>query len=221
VTTPAPALAATTANAAGANAAVANVTAAPPRVATNIQQQLQALNNALAALGLSNDIIHKIDGIAGLINDFNPAAFNSLVSQLEAVAQQQKSPQVATAAAKANAASPTAATPNTATANAANANVANANAGGFQLQELLIRFSGAGTQGAARGVNNGSGATGAVVTASPNGPFPAVAPNLQVELRLTDNNGHTVRVLAPAEGVNANPPITENQAPAQTRAAAA
>jgi hypothetical protein len=40
-------------------------------------------------------------------------------------------------------------------------------------------------------------------------------------LSLTGSNGQTVRVLAPAAGINANPSAGENQALAQTRAAAA
>jgi hypothetical protein len=178
---------------------------------------LQALNNALAALGLSKADIRKIDGIAGSINDFNPAAFNSLVYQLEALARQAAPQAAANTAATANA--------NTANTNAANANATNTNAGGFQVQELLIRFSGATAQGTVSGTNNATGGPGGVRAPGGNlGPFPASAFNLQVEevqLSLTDNNGHTVRVRAPAQAVNANPPASGNQAPAQTRAATA
>jgi hypothetical protein len=74
------------------NASVAPVTAATPASATPqgalaVQQQLQTLNNSLAALGLSAADIQKVDQVAGLINDFSPTAFTSLVYQLEAVAQ--------------------------------------------------------------------------------------------------------------------------------------
>ena len=51
------------------------------------QTQLNTLNNALAALGLSAADIQKIDQIASLNNDYDPAAFTSLVYQLEAQAQ--------------------------------------------------------------------------------------------------------------------------------------
>jgi len=60
---------------------------ATPQGALAVQQQLQTLNNSLAALGLSAADIQKVDQVAGLINDFSPTAFTSLVYQLEAVAQ--------------------------------------------------------------------------------------------------------------------------------------
>jgi len=58
---------------------------ATPQGALAVQQQLQTLNNSLAALGLSAADIQKVDQVAGLINDFSPTAFTSLVYQLEAV----------------------------------------------------------------------------------------------------------------------------------------
>jgi hypothetical protein len=205
----APAAAPARATPAPANALAANAAAAPATTTANIQSQLQALNNALAALGLSKEDIRKIDGIAGSINDFNPAAFNSLVSQLVALTR-QVAPQAAV---------------NTANTNAANANATQPNAGGLQVQELRIRFSGVPAQGTLGGTNNATGGTGNVRAPGPNiGPFPVSAFTLQVEevqLSLTDNNGHTVRVRAPAEAVNANPPASGNQALAQTRAATA
>jgi hypothetical protein len=51
------------------------------------QTQVNTLNNALAALGLSAADIRQIDRVASLINDFNPTAFTSLAYQLEAQAQ--------------------------------------------------------------------------------------------------------------------------------------
>lgn len=82
---------------AGAAAPAATTTAAPapasnlPKVITagtpSVEDQLQALNNKLSALGLGPADIQKVDQIAGLINDFNPTAFTSLVYQLEAQAQ--------------------------------------------------------------------------------------------------------------------------------------
>jgi hypothetical protein len=221
-----PALAAATA--ATANAAAVNAAAAPAST-TSIAQQLQTLNNALAALGLSQTDINKIDSVAGFINDFDPVAFTNLANQLEALAQQQtasQTPANAPATANASAASAntaSAADTNAANTNAANANVANAastNPAALQIQELLIRFSGAGAP-EATGANTATGGTGAVIAPNPNGPFPASAPNLEVELSLTDNNGHTVRVRAPAQAVSANPPPGGNQAPAQTGAATA
>ena len=52
------------------------------------QQQLQTLNQALAALGLSAQDIQQVDRIATVINDFNPSAFTALAYQLEELAQQ-------------------------------------------------------------------------------------------------------------------------------------
>jgi len=56
------------------------------------QTQLNTLNNALAALGLSAADIQQIDRVASLINDFNPTAFTSLAYQLEAQAQNSTGP---------------------------------------------------------------------------------------------------------------------------------
>jgi hypothetical protein len=212
-----PALAAATA--ATANSAAVN---AAPVTTPSITQQLQTLNNALAALGLSQADINKIDSIAGFINDFNPAAFTNLANQLEALPQPQTASQTAAnAPATANASAANANTPN-ANANAANttaanpnvANAANVNPAALQIQELLIRFSGAGAPGAAGGTTSATSGTGAVIAPNPNGPLPASAPSLQVELSLTDNNGHTIRVSAPAEAVNASATPGGNPAPA-------
>jgi hypothetical protein len=71
----------TTVNASSANAA----SAASPGALT-VAAQLQTLNSSRAALGLSPSDIQKVDQIAGLINDFNPTSFTSLVYQLEALA---------------------------------------------------------------------------------------------------------------------------------------
>jgi hypothetical protein len=221
-----PTLAAATA--ATANAAAVNAAGAPATT-TSIAQQLQTLNSALAALGLSQADINKIDSVAGFINDFNPTAFTNLANQLEALAHQQtaasQTASNAPATANASAANATTANANTNTANtnAANANVANAtntNPPALQIQDLLIHFSG-GSAPAAAGTNSATGGTGAVIAPNPNGPFPASAPNLEVELSLTDNHGHTIRVSAPAEAVNPNPQANGNQAPAQTGVATA
>jgi hypothetical protein len=59
------------------------------------QTQLQALNNALAAIGLSAADIREVDRVASLINDFNPAAFTSLAYQLEAQPQYPAQPSAA------------------------------------------------------------------------------------------------------------------------------
>jgi hypothetical protein len=64
--------------------------AAPGSVAQ--QTQLNTLNNALAALGLSAADIQQIDQVASLINDSNPTAFASLAYQLESQAQNSAGP---------------------------------------------------------------------------------------------------------------------------------
>lgn len=56
------------------------------------QTQLNALNNALAALGLSAADIRQIDRVASLINDFNPTTFTSLAYQLESQVQNSTAP---------------------------------------------------------------------------------------------------------------------------------
>jgi len=59
---------------------------------TNLQLQIQTLNAALPALGLTNSEINQIDRIASLVQNFNPAAYASLVNQFEALAQPPESP---------------------------------------------------------------------------------------------------------------------------------
>ncbi len=84
--------------------------------------QLQSLNASLAALGLSAEEIAAVDRVAQLIKDFSPAAFTSLINQLQALAQ------------------------DSAPSAAASANPANASgtqtSGGFSIQELSIKFAG-------------------------------------------------------------------------------
>ena len=77
----------------------------------SIVEQLQALNNALQALGLSPADIQQVDRIASVIKDFNPAAFTSLAYQLAALAPPATTQQVpANAAASATGGQTTAAT---------------------------------------------------------------------------------------------------------------
>ena len=109
------AAATTTANA--TSAGTANATAAG---AASVQAELQALNNTLAALGLNATDIRKVDQIASLINDFNPAAFTSLAYQLERFAQ-NVAQQSAAAAANTAAHAPTATGSSGATAEGSNA----------------------------------------------------------------------------------------------------
>ncbi len=84
--------------------------------------QLQSLNTALAALGLSADEIAAVDRVAQLIKDFSPAALTSLVSQLQALAQDSAPP---------------------AATNASTSNASGTQAGGgFSIQKLSIQFAG-------------------------------------------------------------------------------
>jgi hypothetical protein len=87
----------------------AAASATPNAPAANVQDQLQALNNSLASLGLTAADIQQLDQIASLTNDFNPAAFASLAYQLELSAQAQNpSPQTAPAPPAHTAAAPAA-----------------------------------------------------------------------------------------------------------------
>ena len=76
--------------------------AGPPRPypATNVQEQVQTLNAALPALGLSKVEIQEIDSIATQIQNFNPAAYTNLVNQFEALAHQPTQQNAANAASK-------------------------------------------------------------------------------------------------------------------------
>jgi hypothetical protein len=55
---------------------------------TNVQEQIQALNAALPALGLSKEEIQEIDHLASQIQNFNPAAYTNLINQFETQAHQ-------------------------------------------------------------------------------------------------------------------------------------
>jgi len=77
---------------------------AQPVPATNVQEQVQALNAALPTLGLSKVQIQEIDNLATQKQNFNPAAYTTLVSQFEALAQQ--APQQGAANAADNASAP-------------------------------------------------------------------------------------------------------------------
>lgn len=104
--------------------AAADVASASTQSADNAQvlAQLQSLNTALATLGLGANEIAAVDRVAQLIRDFSPAAFASLISQLQTLAQDSAPP----AATSAN------------TANTPGAQ----SGGGFSIQELSINFAG-------------------------------------------------------------------------------
>jgi len=176
--------------------------AAPQTVATpaqpDPQSQLQSLNNALAELGLNAADISIIDRIASLIQDFNPTAFSSLVHQLEGLAK-ANSPAQASPPPAANTA---AAAPSTLTTPA--------NANNFQIQELVVRFS-----GVSETLQTGNPQTGGTTV-----NFSAF--NLQIEgvnLTFTNGVGKTLQVQAPQNPANSS--ASGNSGNTQAKAATA
>jgi hypothetical protein len=200
--TPAPAKptanAAPAAIASAATPTVANVPAAT-NTSTSVnstQNQLLALDSALAALGLNDSQLAQIDRIARLIQVFNPLAFTSLVYQLEALAQ-----------ANASQSGPGATAPGATTANPSQTN----GAGGFQIQELVIKFS---------GVQESITQTGTSTQGS-NSNVQLSAFNLQVEevnLTLANPAGQSLHVTVPQP---AAPATLQTSAPATTLAKSA
>jgi hypothetical protein len=160
----------------------------------NLEVQLQTLNAALPALGLSNAEIQQIDRIAKLIHDFNPAAFTNLVKQFEALAQQVAQQSAANSAAAAGTIATT------------NAGIS-ANGGGFQVQEIFIHFTGLQeTVNNAATIGGGQGATA--------NSFQITAASLQIEevqITLANGNGQTAQVRAPQQTTSAG--TTNQQAP--------
>jgi hypothetical protein len=71
-------------NSAAAAASLGTEVAATTLNAANRDEAIQKLNTALGAVGLNSADISKIDGIASLINNFDPAAFAVLAHQLKA-----------------------------------------------------------------------------------------------------------------------------------------
>jgi len=147
--TPAPS-APIAATAPAADAAPTNAVAINPPVPSTaqgspgLQQQLQTLNQSLVALGLDPQEIQQLDQIASVINDFDPLAFTSLAYQLEELAQLTAPQTAAQTAGNAPVAANNTAANNT---NAAQGNAGQTNGGGFQVQELVIRFTGIQAQG--------------------------------------------------------------------------
>jgi hypothetical protein len=165
-----------------------------PADAANVQVQLQALNAALPALGLTNAQIQQIDRIASLIHDFNPAAFTNIVNQFEALAQQAAQQNSPIAAASAGAA-------------------AGASDNGFQVKEIFIHFVGAQEtmNNAAHGGGPGSGANNTQITAE----------DLQigqVQFTFTTNNGQTLQVQSSQQNAKAGD-ATQQAPPARVAAA--
>jgi hypothetical protein len=187
-----------TQNAAAPTPSAARATATPTAAtitgstATDVAQVLssllQSLNASLIALGLSQDEIDVVDRVAQLIKNFSPAAFTSLVNQLQVLAQDSG---------QANAANTTNAATNSA-ATATNNTAGNTQtSGGFTIEALSIKFA---------GINeilqqNGNSAN--------NGKLLFSAYNLQVsEAQLTLSN--------PATGQKAQIQVPQGATPATT-----
>ena len=131
-----------TQNAAAPTPSAARATATPTAAtitgstATDVAQvlsQLQSLNASLIALGLSQDEIDVVDRVAQLIKNFSPAAFTSLVNQLQVLAQDSG---------QANAANTTNAATNSAATATNNAARNTQTSGGFTIEALSIKFAG-------------------------------------------------------------------------------
>jgi hypothetical protein len=159
---------------------VAGDPAAQAAASANVQIQIQALNAALPALGLTTAEIQQIDRIASLAHNFNPAAYVNLVNQFEALSQQASQPSATIAAANANTNAPI------------NAGT-NANGAGFQVREILIPLTGVqgtGNKAAANGSGPGSTANNAQTNA-------ATLQIEQVQSTLSNSNGQPIQVHAP------------------------
>lgn len=149
------------------------------------QTQLDSLNNALEALGLSAADIQQIDQVAQLTNDFSPTSFTSLVYQLEALAR-NSSPQTQT--------TPAASTD--AGSNHAAEHPANAVSGS----------NGATNAGArARAQNTSDGGS------SLNGKNFSLQ-GVQLQLNFTSGSGQTVQVQTPVLNSNSAPAAAKTQA---------
>jgi hypothetical protein len=154
--------------------------AASAAAQANIQLQIQSLNAALPALGLTNTEINQIDRIAALVQNFNPAAYANLVSQFEALAENSGS---------SGSANPVV-LPIT---NSANNTTAPANGNGYQVQQVSIQFTGSAQPG------NSSFAGGGGKNSDGNPPQ-ANSAGLQigqVQFTLINGHGQTVQVQAP------------------------
>ena len=165
------------------------------------QKQLQALNQALTALGLSPQSIRQIDKLASVINNFDPAAFTELAYQLEQLAQLtgqqalQPTPTALGGTAQPGATNSPASPTTSATAEAAS------NVQKFQVQELVIKFSGLEANGTTADSGNANGASPAAAT-SPATNVQASAFNLQIEevnLTLANGNGGTSQIQLPLQ----------------------
>jgi len=145
--------------------------------ATYTQSQIQAFNQALAAIGLNSNDIQKLDQIATLVNVFSPTAFSDLIGQFQALARQ---------AAQLSAANTSAGSKE--------------NSGGFQIQRLSLQFDG--SQQSPNAVAGPSGAEGAASQ-----PAPGNLQFGRLQLTLTNEAGLSANVFAPQQNPNAAPAI--------------
>ena len=174
-------------------AAPATQTAANPAATSAAQNQIEALNAALPSLGLTNEEIQQIDRIASLVGNFNPAAYASLVSQFESLAQQAKQQ---AAPNPGSAAIPGTSAPS-------NPSVS-ANGITYQLQGALVQFS-AQKDSEDNGSGNGNGWVEGNNANSGHGNAAGLQVS-QVQFALSTGSGQTVQVQAPQQSTNAGNP---------------
>jgi hypothetical protein len=177
---------------------------------SSTQDPLQAFNSALKSLGLTDQQISAFDQVANFINSVSPAIFADLVSQFQALAQQstqgsQNSTGATTSSATSTlptgAPSPAATTPPT---------FAPPN-GGYQIEELSIRFSGVEVQGTTGNTNGDGSATG--------GTFDVSKFNLsirEVQVTLADGNGQNSQIASPQPVAPGNSSTVQTSAPSGT-----
>jgi hypothetical protein len=146
----------------------------------NLQLQIQSLNAALPALGLTNTEINQIDRIASLVQNFNPAAYANLVSQFEALAQK------AAPSTSANSTPLPSANSATNTGNSANNS-------GYQVQGISIEFTGS-TQ---PGNSSFAGGGGKNMDGNNTESNSAGLQIGKVQFTLINGNGQTVQVQTP------------------------
>lgn len=154
--------------------------------AANVQIQLQSLNAALPALGLTNEEIQQIDRIASLVQDFNPAAYANLINQFEALAQQAVEQSPVISAPNANAGTPV--------------DPAAASGGAYHVQSVSVQYA---------------GSAGAANTAATTSQVQAPgAPIEQVQITLVNSSGQTVQVHSSAQSTpgNSNPQAAQGSA---------
>ncbi len=169
------------ANAEQKSADTPSTQAASSAAAANVQLQIQSLNAALPALGLTNTEINQIDRIAALVQNFNPAAYASLVTQFEALAQPAVPPNPVNSPVIPGTSAPT----NSGT---------NANGGAFQVQGIFLTFTGAVKPAGDSAATSGGNQSSATNSAQTTGPGLQIG---KVQFTLTNRSGQTVQVQAP------------------------